>query len=84
MTIKTYKHQLVPSHEKISNEEKEKLMIDMEINFKDLPKILKNDPAISELDLKPGDIVKIKRKSLTARETVFYRGVTDAWIKKIN
>jgi DNA-directed RNA polymerase subunit H len=51
----------------------------MQINFKDLPKITNKDPAILEIaEVKSGDIIKITRKSSTAKETVFYRGVIDA------
>ena len=75
---KTIKHELVPLHEKISSEEKEKLLKEININFKDLPKIYRSDPAISEMDVKPGDVIKVMRKSGTAKETVFYRGVIDA------
>ena len=77
-TKKLVKHELTPLHEKISNEEKEKLLTQMNINFKDLPKVYRDDAALAELDVKPGDIIKVTRKSTTAKETVFYRGVINA------
>ncbi len=45
------------------------------LTIREIPKILITDPAISHLDVKEGDIIKIKRNSRTAGETVFYRGV---------
>ena len=80
MTIvkKTIKHELVPLHEKLSGEEREKLLKEMQINFKDLPKMYMDDPALAEMDVKGGDVIKISRKSRTAKETVYFRGVVDA------
>ena len=37
--------------------------------------ILLNDPAIEQLDVKIGDIIKIKRNSPTNVESIFYRVV---------
>jgi DNA-directed RNA polymerase subunit H len=71
-------HELIPKHEKLSDQEKQKLLSEMNINFKDLPKIFKNDPAIASTEVKAGDIIKITRKSATAKETTFFRGVIDA------
>ncbi|MBN2420702.1 DNA-directed RNA polymerase subunit H [Candidatus Woesearchaeota archaeon] len=76
-TKKTSKHELIPVHEKLSDTEKEKLLSALGISFREIPKIRKNDPALAEMDVKAGDIIKISRKSVTAKNTVFYRGVTD-------
>jgi DNA-directed RNA polymerase subunit H len=43
----------------------------------ELPKIAKTDPAIISLNTKPGDVIKIIRKSQTASEAIFYRVVID-------
>ncbi|MBU4242327.1 MAG: DNA-directed RNA polymerase subunit H, partial [Nanoarchaeota archaeon] len=40
-----------------------------------LPKISKNDPAIKELEVKKGDLIKIERKSPTIGKSIFYRVV---------
>lgn len=72
------KHDLIPLHEKLSAEDKKKLFDDMNINFKDLPKVKFNDSALVNMDVKVGDVIKISRPSATSKETVFYRGVTDA------
>ncbi|RME53320.1 DNA-directed RNA polymerase subunit H [Candidatus Woesearchaeota archaeon] len=70
-------HVLVPKHEKISEAEKKKVLEEHNITVHDLPKILRSDPAIAHLDCKEGDVIRIRRKSLTAGESVFYRGVID-------
>lgn len=74
----TVKHELIPVHEKISEAEKQKLLHEMNINFKDMPKIYINDSAIAHMDLKVGDIIKITRKSSTSKQAIFFRGVIDA------
>jgi DNA-directed RNA polymerase subunit H (RpoH/RPB5) len=71
------KHQLVPKHVKLSEKEKQKLFEAYHISLKELPKISIKDPVIQELEPKEGDVIKIIRKSPTAGETFFYRGVID-------
>ncbi len=72
-------HELVPKHEKLTDTEKEKLFSEINTRFKDLPKIYRDDPAIADnAEIKTGDVIKITRKSVTAKETMFYRGVVDA------
>jgi len=70
-------HSLVPKHEKLSEKEKEELFKKYNISIKELPRILKKDPAISKLDPKLGDVIKITRQSKTAGEAVFYRGISN-------
>ena len=74
----TTKHVLVPKHSKLSEKDKKELFERYRVTLKEMPKILINDPALIGLDVKPGDIVKIIRKSPTAGEAIFYRGVIDA------
>lgn len=69
------KHELVPKHEKISEKDKKELFDKYIADPKNLPRMLKSDPAIEHLNPKEGDIIKITRKSPTAGETVFYRRV---------
>lgn len=68
-------HQLIPEHVKLSEKDKKELFESYKITFHLLPKIFKTDPAISHLEVKPGDVIKIKRPSITAKEAIFYRGV---------
>ena len=69
------KHVLIPEHLKLSEKEKKELLEKYNITLQELPKILKDDPAIASLNAKPGDVIKITRKSVTAGEAIFYRGV---------
>lgn len=69
------KHVLVPKHEKLTDEEIVKLNEQFSVDFTDLPRISAKDPALSGLDAKEGDIIRISRSSITAGTAIFYRGV---------
>ncbi len=71
------KHHLVPKHIKVSDREKQEILKKYNITTKELPKILVNDPAITNLDIKVDDVVKITRKSTTGGEFIFYRCVVN-------
>ena len=75
--FKVDKHILTPKHYKLSDKEKQQILEKYNITSKELPKILKTDSAIKELNAKPGDIIKIERKSPTAGKSFFYRVITD-------
>ncbi|PLW80930.1 DNA-directed RNA polymerase subunit H [Candidatus Woesearchaeota archaeon] len=70
-------HILVPKHEKISDKEKEKLMDKYNIIVEDLPRISSKDPAISDIEVKEGDIIRVIRSNKTAYQSIFYRRVID-------
>ena len=69
------KHILVTKHTKLQEPEYGLLLKKYNISKKQLPKLLKSDPAIQHLDPKSGDIMKIERKSPTAEKTIMYRVV---------
>ena len=69
------KHSFVPEHTKLSDKEKDEFLTKQNIIISQLPMILLNDPAIEQLDVKIGDIIKIKRNSPTNVESIFYRVV---------
>lgn len=71
-------HVMVPKHQKLSDKEKQDVLDQFHCTMQDLPRILKNDPAIKELGAKPGDVIKITRNSPTAGEALFYRCVVNA------
>ena len=73
--IKIEKHDYVPGHIKIGEEEVEDILKNLNITKKQLPRILKEDPAVAKFDVKKGDIIKIIRKSPTIGESIFYRVV---------
>jgi len=68
-------HMLVPEHSLLSEKEKKTLLEHYAISLAQLPKIFLTDPAIEDLGAKPGDVIKIVKKSSTAGEAVYYRGV---------
>lgn len=71
-------HELVPKHEKISDEEKVSLLEQYHVSLLELPKISKKDPGIRHLEVKTGDVIRITRKSRTAGDAIFYRVVVNA------
>ncbi len=75
--FKVDKHILTPKHLKISEKEKTQLFEKYHVTSKEMPKILKTDAALRELEAKPGDVIKIVRKSPTAGVSFFYRVVVD-------
>jgi DNA-directed RNA polymerase subunit H len=71
-------HELVPQHMIISEEEKKELFKKYDINPDQLPKMLDTDPVSIAIGAKPGQFVKIIRKSHTAKEAVAYRLVVES------
>lgn len=66
-------HELVPVHEKISDEELKELLNVYKIRKEQLPKIKSADPVIKEIKVEEGGVVKIMRRSRTAGRAVSYR-----------
>jgi len=66
-------HELVPKHEVLSAEEAADLLRRYKISPTQLPSILSTDPVVKELGAKPGDIIKITRRSPTAGKYTYYR-----------
>ena len=64
--FKVDKHILTPKHIKLGEREKAQLLEKYHVTSKELPKILKTDASIKDMDVKIGDIIKIMRKSETA------------------
>jgi DNA-directed RNA polymerase subunit H len=70
-------HVYVPKHEIMTKKEAEEVLIKYNCKPTELPLIFVNDPAILGLGVKPGDMIKIKRKSPTAGESIYYRYVVE-------
>jgi DNA-directed RNA polymerase subunit H len=67
-------HEMVPKHEILTEDERKILLQKYNIQPEWLPLIKASDSVVREIHGKPGDIVKIFRKSATAGEyAVFYR-----------
>lgn len=71
--ITILEHELVPVHEKISDEELKELLNVYKIRKEQLPKIKSTDPVIKEIKVEEGGVVKIMRRSRTAGRAVSYR-----------
>lgn len=69
------KHELVPKHILLTERDREELLKKFGIGLRQLPRISILDPMIKLLNGKPGDVVKIIRKSSVAGESVYYRVV---------
>lgn len=69
------KHELVPEHIILNENEKKELFEKLKIKSENLPKILTNDPVVKAIDAKEGDVLKIIRKSPTAVTSIYYRVV---------
>ena len=68
-------HVLVPKHEVLDKKGIEVISKKYGITVKDLPKILKDDPAVKILSAKPGDVIGITRTSSTSGVSIYYRTV---------
>ena len=74
------RHTLVPQHKILSEEETKELFKKYDITTDQLPKILDTDPVAAFIGAKPGQIIKIIRKSHTAKEALAYRLVVESSI----
>ena len=70
-------HVYVPNHEIMPIKEAEEVLEKFNCKLTELPFIFANDPAIVGLGVKPGDVIKITRKSSTAGESLYYRYVVE-------
>ena len=70
-------HILVPKHEIMAKKDAEEVLKTYNCRTTDLRLIFVNDPAIVGLGVKPGDMIKITRKSATAGESFYYRYVVE-------
>ncbi len=72
-----FEHALVPKHEILSEQERAQLLAQYKVQPYQIPQIKANDPAVKVIGAKPGDILKITRKSQTAGEYIAYRYVVE-------
>ncbi|HVL48297.1 MAG TPA: DNA-directed RNA polymerase subunit H [Candidatus Thermoplasmatota archaeon] len=69
------KHDLVPKHEVLSDEDARAVLEKYGVNPDQLPRIYASDPVARSIRARPGQILRIRRKSPTAGEAVAYRFV---------
>ncbi|AAK40569.1 DNA-directed RNA polymerase subunit H [Saccharolobus solfataricus] len=68
-------HYLVPKHEVLNIDEAYKILKELGIRPEQLPWIRASDPVARSINAKPGDIIRIIRKSQLYGEVVSYRYV---------
>ena len=73
--IDVMQSRLVPKHEILGEEEKEKFVKEFNVSLKQLPRMLQTDPVVKQLGAKKGDIIRITRKNEVAGEYSYYRVV---------
>ncbi len=73
--FKIMDHELVPKHEVVKPEEAIEILKELGVRPENLPWIRASDPVAKEIGAKPGDIVRIERKSPTTGKIIVYRFV---------
>ena len=68
-------HSLVPKHERLSQDEAQKLLSQFGLDYDKLPRISQEDPMCTELNAQVGDVIRIIRNSPVAGESIYYRRV---------
>ncbi|MCK5563224.1 DNA-directed RNA polymerase subunit H [Candidatus Bathyarchaeota archaeon] len=72
-----FDHVLVPKHEIVDPDDREKLLKEYRVYPYQLPRLKASDPAVLAIGAKPGDVVRIIRDSPTAGKYVSYRHVVE-------
>ena len=70
-------HAYVPKHEIMNKKDAQKVLDEFNCKPTELPLIFVTDHAILGLGVKPGDMIRITRKSGTAGESTYYRYVVE-------
>lgn len=76
-TVKITNHIYQPKHEILPKDKAEEILKKYNAKPSQLPYVMISDKALEDLDVRPGDIIKITRKSQTAGESVYYRYVVE-------
>lgn len=75
--FKVSTHFLIPKHELLTKEEASQTLANFNSSPAQLPYILATDPVAKEIGARPGDFVRITRRSETAGSSVYYRFVVE-------
>jgi len=73
--VNVFVHELVPKHDILNKKEADEVLQKFHLRPYQLPYIKLSDPAVVSLGAKPGDIIRIQRRSSTAGECFSYRYV---------
>jgi len=76
--IDVLKHELVPEHIILSDKEAKEVLKKYNVSIDQLPKIFDTDPVVRAIGAKPGQIIKIIRRSPTAKKSIAYRVVIES------
>ena len=76
-TFKVSTHFLIPKHELLTREEAEQVKARFNATSSQFPYIQSTDSIVKEIGAKPGDFVRITRRSETAGTSVHYRYVVE-------
>jgi len=72
-----FQHELVPRHVALNRKDAEEVLRKYHVRAYQFPYIKASDPACMAIDAKPGDLIKIVRRSPTAGEAIAYRYVIE-------
>jgi DNA-directed RNA polymerase subunit H len=72
-----FEHALVPKHEILDENEKSQLLAQYKIQPYQMPQIKSTDPAVKAIGARPGDLLRVIRKSATAGEHIAFRYVVE-------
>ena len=75
--INVFEHELVPKHELLISVEVEDVLKLFRAKPYQLLHLKASDPAAQAIGAKPGDVVKVTRKSPTAGVAIVYRYVVE-------
>ena len=75
--ISIFRHELVPKHVVLNKKDTEEVLTKYHVKPYQFPYIKVSDPACQMIGAKPGDLIKIIRRSSTAGEAVAYRYVIE-------
>ena len=75
--VKITDHMYQPKHEILPRAEASAVLKQYNAKPNQLPYIMLSDKGLQDLDVRPGDIIKITRKSATSGESVYYRYVVE-------
>ena len=71
-------HLFVPHHEILGKSEADEIMASYNARPEQMPFISSSDPVMRSISAKPGDLIRITRKSETSGEARYYRYVVEA------
>ncbi len=76
-SFKVSTHFLIPKHELLTKEEAAQVLARYNSSPSQFPYIQSNDALAKEIGAKPGDFVRITRRSETAGTSTYYRYVVE-------